>query len=88
MLLQSDEFRRSQGPQLRIIELKDGLRAAVDPTDSEFGTHVAQTGGWEDHVAAAIRANLSPGGTFVDIGANLGLMSFAAAQVVGPTGKV
>ena len=31
---------------------------------------------------------LRPGGTFVDVGANVGLFSLLAARIVGPTGKV
>lgn len=35
-----------------------------------------------------IEKNLKPGGTFVDVGANVGLFSLMAARVVGPGGRV
>jgi FkbM family methyltransferase len=31
---------------------------------------------------------LEPGGTFIDVGANIGLYSLAAARIVGPDGRV
>jgi FkbM family methyltransferase len=88
LLLQSAEFRRSNGAALAIVEIGHGLRAVIDRQEPEFGRHIAATGTWEPHIVEVIRASLSPGDTFVDIGANVGLMSFHAAATVGPGGKV
>ena len=43
---------------------------------------------YEPYMARAIRAYLPRGGTFWDVGANIGLLSLFAAKVAGPTGQV
>ena len=43
---------------------------------------------YEPHMAGAIRANLTPGGVFYDIGAHVGLWSLCASTLVGPEGHV
>src|SRR5450631_3947654 len=43
---------------------------------------------YEPYMAAAIRSNLSRGGTFWDVGANIGLFSLFAARIVGPEGNI
>ncbi len=43
---------------------------------------------YEPHVLDIIEDNLQKGGTFVDIGANIGQHSMFAASIVGDTGKV
>lgn len=45
-------------------------------------------GAWEPVVTGFIYNRLSPGDTFIDIGANIGYVSLLAAAKVGPTGKV
>src|SRR5438270_3347355 len=45
-------------------------------------------GRWEPHVEAVISQCLSPGDTFIDIGANIGYFSLFATTLVGETGKV
>lgn len=42
----------------------------------------------EPDVAGVIRRVLRPGDTFVDVGANIGMHSRYAADIVGPTGRV
>lgn len=65
-----------------------GLFVVVDPSEPEFGRHIARDATWEPHIVRTIRDNLSTGQVFVDVGANVGIMSFHAAQIVGPLGKV
>jgi len=65
-----------------------GATLVVDATDPEFGQSIARDATWEPHIVAVISNNLRPGHVFVDIGANVGVMSFYAALVVGPEGKV
>ena len=45
-------------------------------------------GGYEKGITKILRAYLKEGDTFIDVGANIGYMSFIAAQCVGSKGKV
>ncbi|RAV13511.1 FkbM family methyltransferase [Mycolicibacterium sp. GF69] len=45
-------------------------------------------GTWEPDLAAFLRRRLLPGGTFVDVGANVGFVSALASKLVGPSGVV
>jgi FkbM family methyltransferase len=74
------------------------LRRAVVPYDggrsriiADLGTNLGLTlyrYGFRDPYIDLVRQLLSPGDIFVDAGANVGLFSLAAAERVGPTGKV
>jgi FkbM family methyltransferase len=66
----------------------EGFLIRVDPTDYAVGHTVARTGSYEPEVSAKLREVLPSGGTFVDIGANIGWFSLLAASLVGPTGRV
>jgi len=44
--------------------------------------------GHEPHTADAIKAQLPSGGTFWDVGANIGLISLFASKIAGPKGHV
>jgi FkbM family methyltransferase len=46
------------------------------------------TGDFDPAVTAYIIGRLSPGGTFIDVGANIGWYAFRAAQIVGQGGRV
>jgi FkbM family methyltransferase len=70
------------------VDIGGGVFAIVNPLEREFGRHIARNGTWEAHIVEVIRANLSKGHVFVDVGANVGVMSFNAAHEVGPHGKV
>jgi ubiquinone/menaquinone biosynthesis C-methylase UbiE len=43
---------------------------------------------YEPHMVSAIEANLPRGGTFWDVGANIGLISLFASKIIGPGGHV
>lgn len=86
VLTDSEEYRASR-EKLVFVDV-GGVKVAVDPDEREFGQTIAHHGAWEPHVIALIRESLSAGGVFVDVGANVGVMSMNAAAVVGPTGKV
>jgi len=86
-LIESPEFTGGL-PGYVVADIGNGLKAVVDPSEPEFGRHIVAGGGWEPHVVEAIRSNLGLGQTFVDIGGNVGVMSFNAAAVVGARGKV
>ncbi len=44
--------------------------------------------GHDQDAFALIRSRVQPGDTFVDVGANVGIFSLMASQIVGPTGRV
>ena len=71
----------------RIVDMGHA-RVVVDAGEPEFGRHIAAHGSWEPHIIAILQRNLKPGDTYVDIGANVGVMAFTAAAAVGPQGRV
>lgn len=87
ILLASEEYRTRARARRRRVDL-GGVVVILDPEDPAFGGSIAASGDWEPHIAATIARHLSPGATFVDIGANIGTMAFRAARLVGPAGKV
>lgn len=56
--------------------------------DHHIGQHIRSTHQYEPHVTAAVRKLLRPGGTFIDVGANIGFFTNMAAHLVGPGGLV
>ena len=88
IFLASDEYRANFGDaQQRIVDMGHA-RVVVDATEPEFGRHIARHGSWEPHIIAVLQHHLKPGHTYVDIGANVGVMAFTAAAAVGPAGRV
>jgi FkbM family methyltransferase len=83
----SREYRNNRDGETEEVDL-GGVRVVVDPRDPEFGAAIVKGRTWEPHIVALIQENLSEGAVFVDIGANVGVMSFTAAMAVGTTGKV
>ena len=67
--------------------LRSGRRMYVD-LRSGIGRGIFVTGEFDPVVFDPIRAALRPGGTFLDVGANVGFYSMLALDVVGPTGAV
>ncbi len=88
ILLGSDEFIGTRSLSWSEVDIGEGIKVVVDPLEPEFGRHILAGGGWEPHIGAVIKSHLRCGDTFVDIGGNVGVMSFQAAAKVGPTGKV
>ncbi|MFL5304564.1 MAG: FkbM family methyltransferase [Polyangia bacterium] len=84
------EFYRAHVPTL----LQDVIRKVViQPAltmemviDREVHRHFPE--GAEPHIQALLRQMLKPGDTFVDVGANFGALSSAAARLVAPGGTV
>jgi len=87
LMLDSTEYAAS-AVKYQIVDMPHGLKVVVDAQDPEFGRAITSDGTWEPHIVDAIRTSLRPGDSFIDIGANVGVMSFNAADVVGPAGKV
>jgi FkbM family methyltransferase len=66
----------------------DGCSLVVDRADPAVSLDVLEQGVWEPHVARQLRRFLSPGMTFVDVGANIGYHTFLGASLVGCDGRV
>lgn len=60
----------------------------ADARDRLLSPHLVMDGAWELHVTEAVVAQLRPGMTVLDAGANLGYFTLAMALLVGPTGRV
>jgi FkbM family methyltransferase len=76
-------------PASAVVDVEmSGYSVFVERDEPEFGRHIAQHKSWEPHIRAVIEEHLRPGDVFVDVGANVGVMTFAAAKRVGPAGVV
>jgi len=85
----SDEYRQRAAARAAVVDVDCGdYFVQVESLESDFGWKIARDHTWERHIVAAVRTLLAPGDTFLDIGANVGVMSFAAARTVGPAGRV
>jgi FkbM family methyltransferase len=65
----------------------DGLRARIVPGD-QLSRVVYLSGTYEPNTLRVLRAAVSPGETMLDVGANAGIVSLAAAVWVGSAGRV
>jgi len=76
------------GTHARVV-LRDesGLRFWVDPA-SPAGRSLIHRGQFERSTVSVMQRYLDSGQTFVDIGANEGILSVIAGDIVGPEGKV
>ena len=61
---------------------------AIPETDLETISYYASGHLPEPGSLALVQKLLKPGGTFIDVGANVGLFSVAAGRQVGPTGSI
>jgi FkbM family methyltransferase len=64
-----------------------GSKLRVDPKD-DVGRCIYYFGVWEPNLTAWIANSLSPGDTFVDVGANIGYFSALAARIVKGQGSI
>jgi Protein-L-isoaspartate(D-aspartate) O-methyltransferase (PCMT) len=55
---------------------------------SAIARHLTRRGAYEPETRAALARLLGPGDTFLDIGANEGIISAVAGTIVGDTGRV
>lgn len=88
-LLNSQEFKGLQADRFRptLVELPD-FKLYVRLNDISIGAGIARDKSYETHVSHVLEELLSPGMTFVDVGANIGYFSLLAAARVGPEGRV
>ena len=73
-------------PVMIPVHLEGGYRCYVDPTCS-IGRSLLATGTFDTEVGAMITRSLPLGGTFVDVGANIGYFSLVALRQVGAQGR-
>lgn len=66
----------------------DGIAFPNVTTTDIIQRYLYLFGTWEPHLTAWIHQRLTPGATFIDVGANIGYYSLLAAHLVGPTGRV
>ncbi len=71
----------------RVVSTHYGFRYKADLGDW-LGQYVYLTGVYEPPTAHVISTLLSPGDTFIDVGANSGFFTLLASRRVGPTGRV
>lgn len=71
----------------RVVSTHYGFRYKADLGDW-LGQYVYLTGVYEPPTAHVISTLLSPGDTFIDVGANSGFFTLLASHRVGPTGRV
>lgn len=69
------------------VETVFGSKIRVHSND-DVGRCIYYFGVWEPNLTAWITRSLSPGDTFVDVGANIGYFSLLAAGLVGKQGSV
>jgi FkbM family methyltransferase len=86
-MLASPEFIGRRSAAL-LVDLLEGVKVVVDAGDGDIGAVVATHRTWEPHITAVVGDRLREGDVFVDIGSNVGVMSFVAAKAVGSAGKV
>lgn len=65
-----------------------GHRLVVPNGDDAIGGVLRTHGEYEPHVIRALETLLEPGMVVVDGGANIGIVTMAAAELVGPSGRV
>jgi FkbM family methyltransferase len=69
------------------MQVEPGIRMQLDPYDL-VSRVILETGTWEPESVQAAADHLSPGATFVDVGAHIGYYSLKAAGMVGPKGHI
>ncbi|MFF8945307.1 FkbM family methyltransferase [Streptomyces sp. NPDC014864] len=74
-------------PVTDTVQTRFGAVFAVDTSDV-IQRYLYLFGMWEPHLTHWMQERLSPGDTFIDIGANIGYFSVLASRQVGPRGQV
>jgi FkbM family methyltransferase len=87
--LTSEEYRlRRHRESLPTAVDLGGYHVYVDKSDSDFGQAIFHSRAYEEHVRQAVRENLREGAVALDVGANVGVITFLAASIVGKAGRV
>ncbi|MXP44561.1 FkbM family methyltransferase [Allopontixanthobacter sediminis] len=75
-------------PNEAVQTMRGGYRIALRPASDALELRMYRNRTYEAGTLAVISRFLKLGDTFVDVGANLGLMTLHASRIVGPEGKV
>lgn len=87
--VESDEYLARRAKEDAVVEVDCGdYVVLVQQGERDFGWKIARHHTWEPHIVSTLRSLLASGATLVDIGANVGVMAFAGARAVGPSGQV
>jgi FkbM family methyltransferase len=70
------------------VTTRDGLALRVPSLRESIGFHLLIDGVYEPETMSCLEQQLPRGGTFVDVGANIGVFTCRAASIVGPSGRV
>ncbi len=87
----SDEHRRLVEQERRDDQVSvdlGGYQVVVEKSDPDFGANIAHWRVYEEPVRQAVRDHLGQDDVCLDVGANVGVMTFLAASCVGPGGRV
>ena len=103
-LMNSDEFRKRIVPllpgELKVGIRRHVLAEEVVPvdlggyvvcvraSDQDFGRAIIATRDYEPHLRRFLAQSVRPGQVVVDVGANIGCLTFQAARLVGDRGRV
>ncbi len=72
-----------------VLKTIHGVKVLIDPSvDQGVELSLFETGTYEKGTIQLLKQFLEPGATFLDIGANIGLMSVIASRFTGKKGKV
>jgi FkbM family methyltransferase len=83
-----DQLSRVFSPFVPIwVQVEPGMTVLLDPYD-EIGGTVLAYGSYEQATVRELERHIPRGGTFVDVGANIGWYSLKAARAAGPKGHV
>ena len=80
----SDEYRLRQTDESTPTPVDlGGYHVCIQKLDTDFGQGIFHSHKYEEHVRQAARENLHEGDVAVDVGANVGVLTFLAASIVG-----
>ena len=80
-------LKKPKGPT--IVSTRFGFNIKVDPIfDKNIENVIYERGVYEQGTVSLVQQILSPGDTFVDVGANIGFLSLVGASTVGKKGEV
>ena len=80
-------FRLDDDTRPRPVDL-GAYQVLVQKLDTDFGQAILDTRRYEEHVRQAIREQIHEGDVCLDVGANIGVMTFLMATLAGPGGRV
>ncbi len=85
----SDEYRLRRDDESRPTPVDlGGYQVCIQKLDTDFGQGIFHSHQYEEHVRQAVREHLREGEVAVDVGANVGVITFLAATIAGARGRV